>query len=226
LEARSVVDENNPEYKVCFLFFEEKNQMYLLLGRKEHEDSDRSSCSSGSGSCSSEMDDLADSEKLSQDEEDDDSPYFVKITLDPKFLAHLEEPSLTGCQEIKKERDVPDAVTGEVRKVSGYDTLLAHVRFKEIIQRELEMMFPPEKTAKPPKPMSDEGELNIPPTAREPSESSAKDSGSLSSAGGSGEQSQQDGTSIAKFEKEMLQFDTKLRPIIKNFSMVLNVKPH
>ena len=202
--------------------------MYLLLGRKEHEDSERSSCSSGSGSCSSEMDDLADSEKLSQDEEDDDSPYFVKITLDPKFLAHLEEPSLTGCQEIKKKREVHDATTGEMRSVSGYDTLLDHVRFKEIIQRELEMMFPPEKAARPPKPMSDEGEVvNIPPTAREPSESSAKDSGSLSSAGsGEHNQSQQDGVSQMKFEKEMLQFDTKLRPIIKNFSMVLNVKPH
>lgn len=201
--------------------------MYLLLGRQEHEDSDRSSCSSRSGSCSSEGDDLADSEKLSQDEEDDDSPYFVKITLDPKFLAHLEEPSLTGCQEIKKKREEHDPATGETREVSGYDVLLRHVRFKEIIQRELEMMFPPEKTAKPARPIADDGEqLNIPQTAREPSESSAKESGSLSSAGGSGEQSQQDGTSIAKFEKEMLQFDAKLRPIIKNFSMVLNVKPH
>lgn len=141
-------------------------------------------------------------------------------------MAHLEEPSLTGCQEIKKETQVHDAETGEMRTSSGYDTLLGHVRFKEIIQRELEMMFPPEKTAKPPKPVSDEYELNIPQTAREPSESSAKDSASLSSAGGSGDQSQQDGTSYAKFEKEMLQFDTKLRPIIKNFSMVLNVKPH
>ena len=61
------------------------------------------------------------------EEEDDDSPYFVKITLDSKFLAHLEEPSLTEGQEIKH--------------MHGYETLLANDVFKEIIRRELDMMF-------------------------------------------------------------------------------------
>jgi hypothetical protein len=65
LDARSQVDPTNPEYKICFLFFEEKNQVYLLLGRRENLDSENSSCSSGSGSCSSDIDDIADSEKLS-----------------------------------------------------------------------------------------------------------------------------------------------------------------
>jgi hypothetical protein len=143
-------------------------------------------------------------------------------------LAHLEEPSLTGCQEIKKVRDVTDA-DGVVRKVSGYETLVKHARFQEIILRELEMMFPPDKAAKPAKLISDESDIvAIPPTAREPSESSLQDSCKSSSAELSGDhdEGQQEGTSQMKFEKEMLQFDKKLKPIIKNFSMVLNVKPH
>ena len=42
-----------------------------------------------------------------------------------------------------------------MREVSGYETLVNHPRFQEIILREVEMMFPPEKTAaKPTKLMS------------------------------------------------------------------------
>ena len=43
---------------------------------------------------------LKDSDKDSFDDEDDDSPYFVKITLDSWFLSHLQEPSIVSSHEI------------------------------------------------------------------------------------------------------------------------------
>ena len=124
-----MVDPNNEEFKVLFLFFSEKNEMFLLLGREEN--TGCSDCSKSSGSLSSEIDDdlMVDSEKQSQEEQDDDSPYFVKITLDSWFLSHLEEPAIVESSEIPGQ----------------YEILMSNKVFREIIAREVEMMFGVEK---------------------------------------------------------------------------------
>lgn len=105
----------------------------MLLGRKDN--NGKSSAKSGSSYSESNLSakiaigGLDDSDCKSHDEEDDDSPYFVKITLDSKFLANLEEPRLTEGQEIKE--------------YNGYETLMKNEVFQEIILRELDMMFGP-----------------------------------------------------------------------------------
>lgn len=104
--------------------------MFLMLGRDENTPSESSKKSnSSSSSLSGYEEEVVESERQTNEEVDDDSPYFVKITLDSWFLSHLEEPALVESSEVPSNTDV----------------LLQNKVFKEIIQREFEMMFGIEK---------------------------------------------------------------------------------
>lgn len=67
-----------------------------MLGRDDYKSSDESASDKSSSHKSIPLG----SEENSNDEEDDDSPYFVKITLDNDFLNHLEDPGLHDSNEI------------------------------------------------------------------------------------------------------------------------------
>lgn len=130
LEYECSIDPEDIDHKICYLFFEENNQIYLLLGRKENDDKtddDESHTFTSSSISKATGMNMPDSDIESQEDEDDDSPYFVKILLDAKFLVHLEEPRITEGNEIKDN--------------NGYETLMDNSVFTEIIRRELEMMF-------------------------------------------------------------------------------------
>ena len=60
-----------------------------------------------------------------QEFDDNDSPYFVKITLESKFLILLDEPSIVECHEIEGKTQ----------------TLIENEVFQQIIQREIMNMF-------------------------------------------------------------------------------------
>ena len=60
-----------------------------------------------------------------ESEDDDDSPYFVKITLDEVFLSHLEMPDIVSSNELE----------------GRFRDLVENSVFKHIIQREISMMF-------------------------------------------------------------------------------------
>ena len=108
--------------RILYLFFIEKDEVFLLLGREQ-----KSKAESGHNSSvkSSQQSSIADSEKNSQYDVDDDSPYFVKITIDQWFLTHLEDPSIVDPSEIK----------------GNYEVIMKNEFFKEIIVREIETMF-------------------------------------------------------------------------------------
>ena len=99
-----------------------------MLGRDDYKNSEESS----DGKSSSKGSLALGSEENSNDEEDDDSPYFVKITLDNDFLNHLEDPGLHDSNEIPGQ----------------YDGIMKNSNFKEIIRRELDLMFGVEKPKK------------------------------------------------------------------------------
>jgi hypothetical protein len=61
----------------------------------------------------------------SYEEIDDDSPYFLKITLDATFLSYLEEPELFAST------DVP----------ANHQVIMDNKVFKEIVKSEFEIMF-------------------------------------------------------------------------------------
>jgi len=67
----------------------------------------------------------ASSQKISMNERDDDSPYFLKIIFDETFLSYLEEPSLVNTEEISHNTQV----------------LIENRIFLEIIQKEVRQMF-------------------------------------------------------------------------------------
>jgi hypothetical protein len=127
-------DDTNSDYNILYLFFEEKSEFFLLLGREEHEEEkdEESGAASGTRRSNLELDAIVDSDKESKEEEDDDSPYFVKITLDSWFLSHLDEPDLVEATEIEGQ----------------YELLMANKGFNEIIRREIDMMFGVEKQKK------------------------------------------------------------------------------
>jgi hypothetical protein len=110
------------------LFIKEKREHFLMLGRDDYKNSEESSNSKSSSGKSLALG----SEENSNDEEDDDSPYFVKITLDNDFLNHLEDPGLHDSNEIPGQ----------------YDVIMKNSNFKEIIRRELDLMFGVEKPKK------------------------------------------------------------------------------
>lgn len=65
------------------------------------------------------------SQLANEKEQDDDSPYFVKIVLDSIFLSYLEEPSLVSPSEIPGRTDI----------------MLENEIFKEIVRKEFKNMF-------------------------------------------------------------------------------------
>lgn len=117
-------DEENPEYEILYLFFKERREHFLLLGREEVEEE---GSESESDEDDLESDGIYESEDGQGEEYDDDSPYFVKITIDEQFLGHLKEPNLHYGREMDNE----DAI----------DIMKANEVFKEIVRRELDMMF-------------------------------------------------------------------------------------
>ena len=126
-------DDINPDFNVLYLFFEEKSEHFILLGREERDEKeDGSGSKSGSEQSNKVSEQIIDSERESKEEEDDDSPYFVKITLDSWFLSHLDEPDLVEASEID----------------GSYELLMQNKAFNEIIRREIDMMFGIEKPKK------------------------------------------------------------------------------
>ena len=78
------------------MFIKEKREHFLMLGREDYKNSEESSDEKAPSRATIPLA----SEENSNDEEDDDSPYFVKITLDNDFLNHLEDPGLHDSNEI------------------------------------------------------------------------------------------------------------------------------
>lgn len=112
-------DSFDDEFRILYLFFIEKDEIFLLLGREKKKANSQQNSSDGFDSS------LVDSDANSQHDVDDDSPYFVKITIDQWFLTHLEDPSIVDPSEIK----------------GNYELIMKNPHFKDIITREIEMMF-------------------------------------------------------------------------------------
>lgn len=111
---------------MLYLFFVEKHEVFLLLGRRERDQQQES----GEESPVQEItvnESFLDDDSIQKSEADNDTDYFVMINLDAQFLAHLEEPSLVDSSEIKTSED--------------YLLILQNKVFIEIIRREIEMMF-------------------------------------------------------------------------------------
>ena len=73
----------------------------MLLGREEY-DGEESNSEGESGSMAHVSAVSKTSSQIARQvkEQDDDSPYFVKITLDTRFLKYLDEPSIVEPSEI------------------------------------------------------------------------------------------------------------------------------
>lgn len=145
-EFHTLPDQNSKEHTILFLFFVEKQEHFMLVGRDDSVKYEESE--SGSSAEENQINDNARKYRTTQDEkdkkekitkaiedkdseEDDDSPYFVKITLDGVFLSHLEMPDIVSSSEL----------------VDRYGDLIENEIFKQIIQREVTMMFgAPEKS--------------------------------------------------------------------------------
>ena len=67
--------------------------------------------------------------RTKNEEDDDDSPYFVKINIDSLFLSYLEEPSLTDGNDVPQH----------------FEVLINNKVFKEIVYNEIFMMFGAQK---------------------------------------------------------------------------------
>ena len=76
-----------PGYTVLYLLFREQNSVFLLLGRREEAEAGTSKESSSSATVKTDKEKEGSAD--GDEEKDDDSPYFVKITLDQKFLNHV-----------------------------------------------------------------------------------------------------------------------------------------
>ena len=77
LLREEIEDDAIPGFLVLYLIFREQNSVFLLLGRQE-----AAAASSEEGSAGAPAEDKEGSVDLGGEEKDDDSPYFVKITLD------------------------------------------------------------------------------------------------------------------------------------------------
>ena len=117
LDKPSYVDEAFPQFKIMIILFSQKKNVYMILGKQETslDSKDNESMTSA---------DLSE-EEVSERDKDDDSPYFVRITLDNKFLAYLEEPSLVEPMEVEEHIDI----------------LLENDVFREIVRNEMKAMF-------------------------------------------------------------------------------------
>lgn len=93
-------EDEHENFKMLYLFIKERELAFLLLGR---EDKVRTKGSKGTDSdtarrYTSEFSKNS-SQLLNAQEMDDDSPYFVKITLNTEFLSLLDE-SLVDSNEL------------------------------------------------------------------------------------------------------------------------------
>lgn len=180
-----------------------------MLGREESGSEGSSQSGSfktkTSDSLSDELDDeIAQSEeKRLQDEKDDDSPYFVKITLDSLFLSHLEEPALVESSEIQ----------------GNFDSLMQNKVFKEIIEREIEMMFGIEKKSQKD---ADETQQISHLQSQLDVEMPKKNDDSSSFQSSSFESSEQSilskGKETAKEKKSLTEFELHMKTVLTNFS--------
>jgi hypothetical protein len=69
-----------PGFTVLYLLFREQNSVFLLLGRRQ--DAEAGTSEEGSSSATAKTGKEKEGSADGDDEKDDDSPYFVKITLD------------------------------------------------------------------------------------------------------------------------------------------------
>lgn len=105
-----------------YLFFQNKDTVNLLLGREEENPEDNDSSENNSDDDSQNLSKT--SSQLAR-EKDDDSPYFLMIALDSRFLAYLEDPRLVDPTEISERCDL----------------FLENQVFKEIVKGEISRMF-------------------------------------------------------------------------------------
>lgn len=179
---QTIKDSSSKSHVILFIFFVEKKEYFLLLGRRENQgDFEDSSCESKScndSQSSSQAQSKGGTRRASKrvskrgsktamnailnagltnkrldkalslpgrpqvppalkeksqayvmemesDDEDDDSPYFVKITLDEMFLSHLQMPDIVSGNEVDGK----------------YEEIIQNEIFQQIIQREISMMF-------------------------------------------------------------------------------------
>ena len=124
IDLKTWPDPGDPGQKCLVLFFSVRNQVYMLLGREEDDDEKRSHSQVGgdSGSALDRMSRTSSQLANQMKEQDDDSPYFVKITLDSRFLSYLEEPGLVEPSEIPGRTDI----------------LVENDVFKDIVRNEVE----------------------------------------------------------------------------------------
>lgn len=191
------------EFKVLYLFFVEKNETFLLLGRDAVPKEGAGSSSSAATESVAGGSLIADSDHDSDEErdEDDDSPYFVKITIDQWFLTHLEDPSVVDPSEV----------------AGNYQVILSNPHFKEIIQREIETMFGPQKKAAPAAHSSKKSSEG----PRSPKEKLSADFSDLSESSSSvSEQS----TGKQRKKPKFADFEAKLMNVLTNYSQILNFK--
>lgn len=132
-EFRSCIDPDDQYKKILFLFFSVRNQVYMLLGRDDNYDNgSNSQINDHTGSVIDHISKTSSQMADQMKEQDDDSPYFLKITLDNQFLSELEEPSL-----------------GEPSEILGRcDILIENDVFKEIVRDEIDQMFGNTKSEK------------------------------------------------------------------------------
>ena len=64
--------------------------------------------------------------------DDDDSPYFLKITVDEVFLSQLEEPMIVSAKELLGPPNL-------------CDSLLSNKIFQGIVKQEIEMFYSKQK---------------------------------------------------------------------------------
>ena len=121
-------DRDNPAFNILYLFFQIRNQFCLLLGREKQEQQaegadDESSQSDKISKTSSQQNKLI--------EVDDDSPYFLRITINPQFMYLLDDTNLP--------------LTSEEIAYACKDNLISIFRenriFKDIVRREVQQMF-------------------------------------------------------------------------------------
>ena len=90
------------DHTILYLFFKEKNQMFLLLGREESNDDIDESDSSSFNDTEITYDYIDHSQNDEvQEDIDNDSPYFVKITLESKLLNKLNDSTISESHEIE-----------------------------------------------------------------------------------------------------------------------------
>jgi len=119
-------DRDSPAFNILYLFFQIRNQFCMLLGRekKEQEGDD------GKDDASSQSEKISktSSQQNKLIEVDDDSPYFLRITINPQFMYLLDDTRLP--------------TTSEEIAYACKESLIKHFNenktFKDIVRREVQ----------------------------------------------------------------------------------------